>query len=104
MSTDVGRPQHLTVHEARLRLEHERNSRLVQLRAIEAGAGPAEADLRNAQTAAIQRMLKEIEAAGQRLLDGSYGTCSSCATAIPAERLEILPYVRFCVTGQQRST
>jgi RNA polymerase-binding transcription factor DksA len=103
MSTDVGRPQHLSTQEARQRLEHERKSRLVQLQAIEAGAGPAEADLKSAQTAAIQRVLKEIDAAGQRLLDGTYGTCSSCDTAIPPERLEILPYVRFCVTCQQRS-
>jgi RNA polymerase-binding transcription factor DksA len=56
-----------------------------------------------AQTAAIQRVLKEIEAAVQRLLDGTYGTCLSCAGAIPVERLEILPYVRFCVNCQQRS-
>jgi RNA polymerase-binding transcription factor DksA len=104
MSTDVGRPQYLTVHEARRRLAHERNSRLVQLRAIEAGAGHAEEDLVTAQTAAIQRVLEEIDAADRRLLDGSYGTCMSCQNAIPVERLEILPYVRFCVACQQRAS
>lgn len=103
MTTHVGRPQHLTEHEARQRLEHERNSRLVQLRAIENGAGHPEADLRSAQTAAIERVLNEIDAAAQRLSDGTYGTCSSCATVIPVERLEILPYVRCCVSCQQRS-
>ena len=104
MSTDVGRPQHLTVHEARQRLEHERNSRLVQLRAIESGAGHAEEDLATAQTAAIRRVLEEIGAASQRLADGSYGKCLSCCNAIPIERLEILPYVRFCVSCQQRAS
>jgi RNA polymerase-binding transcription factor DksA len=91
------------MHEARQRLEHERNSRLIQLRAIESGVGHAEADLASAQTAAINRVLQEIDAASQRLLDGTYGTCSRCTGTIPLERLEILPYVRYCVSCQQQS-
>lgn len=104
MTTDMGRTQQLTKHEARQRLEHERNSRLAQLRAIEESAPHADKDLQEAQTSAIERVLEEIDAAGQRLADGSYGTCSNCRTAIPVERLEILPYVRFCVGCQQRAS
>jgi RNA polymerase-binding transcription factor len=104
MTTDMGRAQHLTKHEARRRLEHERNSRLAQLRAIEQSAPHADEDLQAAQTAAIQAVLEEIDAAGRRLADGSYGTCKNCQTAIPVERLEILPYVRFCVGCQQRAS
>ncbi|MEV0283612.1 MULTISPECIES: TraR/DksA family transcriptional regulator [unclassified Kribbella] len=103
MTTDVGRTQHLAQHEARQRLEHERSSRLAQLRAIEDSAPHADADLQAAQTAAIRRVLEEIDAAGQRLADGSYGTCKSCHGIIPVERLEILPYVALCVSCQQRS-
>jgi RNA polymerase-binding transcription factor DksA len=103
MTTDVGHTKHLTVHEARQRLEHERNSRLAQLSAIESGAPHADKDLKTAQTAAIKSVLEEIDAAGQRLADGSYGTCKGCESVIPVERLEILPYVRFCVGCQQRS-
>jgi RNA polymerase-binding transcription factor DksA len=102
MTTNVGRAPHLTRHEARQRLEHERGSRLSQLRAIEESAPHADKDLQDAQTVAIKRVLGEIEAAGERLENGSYGTCDSCRTAIPVERLEILPYVRFCVACQQR--
>ena len=104
MTTDMGRTQQLTKHEARQRLEHERNSRLAQLRAIEESAPHADRGLQEAQTAAIQRVLEEIDAAGSRLADGSYGTCEHCQTAIPVERLEILPYVRFCVGCQQRAS
>ncbi|WP_327640743.1 TraR/DksA C4-type zinc finger protein [Kribbella sp. NBC_00482] len=105
MTTDLGTTtQRLTKHEARRRLEHERNSRLAQLRAIEESAPLADEDLQAAQTAAIRRVLDEIDAAGRRLADGSYGTCDNCQTAIPVERLEILPYVRFCVGCQQRAS
>ena len=74
----------------------------LQLRAIEESAPHADKDLQDAQTAAIKRVLGEIEAARERLDNGSYGMCVNCRTAIPGERLEILPYVRFCVACQQR--
>jgi hypothetical protein len=68
MTTNTGRAQDLMKHEARQRLEHERNSRLAQLRAIEESAPHADEDLQAAQTAAIKRVLEEIDAAGGRLL------------------------------------
>ena len=33
----------------------------------------------------------------QRIDDGSYGICASCARRIPVERLEVMPATRFCV-------
>jgi len=103
MTAEVGRTLHPAVPEARQRLDHERTSRLAQLRAIEGGSPDAGADLQAAQTKAIRRVLEEIDAAGQRLADGSYGTCKHCRTTIPVDRLEILPYVAYCVTCQQRA-
>ncbi|MFE7779215.1 TraR/DksA family transcriptional regulator [Streptomyces sp. NPDC057445] len=98
------RPERLTAHEARQRLEHERNSRLTQLQAIaEAGQG-AEEQMMSVQKDTIQRVLNEIEAAFTRLHDGSYGICRGCSTPIPVERLEILPYTRFCVPCQRTTT
>ena len=93
----------MTVHEARQRLQHERNSRLTQLSAIEDGAALADGDLATARTAAIRRVLTEITAAEDRLTGDTYGTCQGCKTRIPVERLEILPYVRYCVGCQQRA-
>jgi DnaK suppressor protein len=102
--TSVARRSTMTAHDIRQRLEHERSSRLTQLDAIEDGAALADEELGKAQTVAIRRVLAEIRAAEDRLIDGSYGTCQDCGTRIPVERLEILPYVRYCVTCQQRAT
>ncbi|WP_405634237.1 TraR/DksA C4-type zinc finger protein [Streptomyces sp. NBC_00056] len=104
MSLDTSRTEarleRLTAHETRQRLAHERNSRLTQLQAIsEAGQGAEE--VMSAQRDTLERVLKEIEAAVTRVEDGSYGICLGCSRTIPVERLEILPYTRFCVPCQR---
>ncbi|MGW0903568.1 TraR/DksA C4-type zinc finger protein [Streptomyces sp. NPDC002853] len=102
-------------HDAHLRLEHERDSRLTQLtqlnqstqlsrsRAIGGAGHEVEEQVMLAQKETIERVLKEIEAALARVRDGSYGTCPTCAKPIPVERLEILPYTQFCVPCQRRT-
>lgn len=95
-------PARLSAHEARQCLEHEHNSRLAQLKAIEeTGLDPADQFVA-AQKNAVQRVLREIEAAFDRVRDGSYGTCQECLKPVPVERLEILPYARYCVGCQNR--
>ncbi|MGW6007348.1 TraR/DksA family transcriptional regulator [Streptomyces sp. NPDC055210] len=97
----VTRTERLSAHEALQRLEHERNSRLTQLLALdEAGTGvesEVEEHVMSAQKGTIRRVLAEVEDAFTRVRDGSYGDCLDCAKPIPVERLEILPYTRFCV-------
>ncbi|CAM5374201.1 TraR/DksA family transcriptional regulator [Streptomyces antimycoticus] len=97
------RPGRLTAHEARQRLEHARNSRLAQLRALKETGQSTDDHLVSAQTEAIQRVLTEIDEAFARVDDGSYGTCEGCSKPVPAERLEILPYTRHCVACQRRA-
>ncbi|MBO7940170.1 TraR/DksA family transcriptional regulator [Streptomyces antibioticus] len=96
-------PGRLTTHEARQRLEHARNSRMAQLRALDEGGQSADAHLMSAQAEAIRRVLKEIGEAFARIEDGSYGVCGGCAKPVPVERLEILPYTRYCVACQRRA-
>ncbi|CAM5689958.1 TraR/DksA family transcriptional regulator [Streptomyces griseorubiginosus] len=107
MSLDVPRaetrPERLTAHEALQRLEHERTSRLTQLRAIEEGRADAEDQVIATQRDTVRRVLAEVEAAVARLGDGSYGICGGCSRPIPVERLEILPYTRFCVPCQRKA-
>ncbi|MDI3408965.1 TraR/DksA family transcriptional regulator [Streptomyces cavernicola] len=99
------RPERLTAYEARQRLQQERDSRLTQLQAIEEAGSSAVADsVLSAQTTSIRDVLKEIDAAFDRLEQGTYGDCLRCAKPIPIERLEILPYVRACVGCQQCMT
>ncbi|MCF4140897.1 TraR/DksA C4-type zinc finger protein [Streptomyces sp. Tue 6430] len=97
------RPERLTAHEARQRLEHERNARLTQLRALDEAGQEVTDQVTSAQKDAVRRVLTEIEAAFARVRDGSYGTCAGCSRPVPAERLEILPYTRFCVPCQRHS-
>lgn len=42
------------------------------------------------------RAVKEIDAALQKILDGTYGVCESCHGAIAIARLRFLPATRFC--------
>ena len=96
--------ERLTAHEARQRLEHERSSRLTQLQAIDEADESTSQPLLSAQKDTVHRVLKEIEAAFTRVQDGTFGICRGCATAIPVERLEILPYTRYCVPCQRDAT
>jgi RNA polymerase-binding protein DksA len=41
---------------------------------------------------------QEIEAALQRMIDRTYGTCESCGQPIPLARLHALPATRLCAT------
>jgi hypothetical protein len=102
MSSDTARTapraEHPTLHEARLRLDHARGTRLVQLRALTETGQSADDHLLSTQREAIERVLKEIDEAFARIEDGTYGVCLGCAKPVPAERLEILPYTRHCVS------
>jgi DnaK suppressor protein len=41
--------------------------------------------------------LDQIEAAIERIEDGSYGRCEMCGGKIPKTRLEAIPYAALCV-------
>ncbi|MGW0964852.1 TraR/DksA family transcriptional regulator [Streptomyces sp. NPDC002516] len=107
MSLDTSRTEtrqeRLTAHEALQRLEHEKASRLTQLRAIGESGPETEDQVMSAQRDTVRRVLKEVEAAFARVRDGSYGLCRTCAKPIPVERLEILPHTPFCVPCQRDS-
>lgn len=45
----------------------------------------------------VDAELAEVEAALERLDEGTYGRCEACGRPIPAERLEARPATRFCV-------
>jgi DnaK suppressor protein len=47
--------------------------------------------------------LLQIEAAFQRLENGTYGTCQACGKPIGAERLDAMPATRFCVDDQAKA-
>lgn len=44
-----------------------------------------------------EQVLEEIGAALDRLEAGTFGRCEECQADIPRQRLEALPYARYCV-------
>ncbi len=48
-----------------------------------------------------EHVLSAIDAALQRVEDGTYGVCTSCGKQIPEERLEARPWATLCI-GCQR--
>ncbi len=55
-------------------------------------------DLAVGQLHRYKQLLEEVEAALRRVEDGSYGVCGGCRNAIPARRLQALPWARYCVS------
>ena len=106
MSTYSGqetpRSGRLDAEEARRRLEQEHRNRIEQLTVLQEDAESGADEIAGVQRASIQRVIKDIEVALERLEAGEYGNCQRCAKPIPVERLEILPYARCCVKCQQK--
>ena len=48
--------------------------------------------------------LAEIEAALQRIEDGTYGICEVCGKPIGADRLSAIPWTRLCIDDQRRAS
>ena len=62
-------------------------------------AGPDSTDAsRDALVAATRQSIADTTQAIRRIEQGSYGTCETCGSTIPAERLEVLPHARRCVS------
>lgn len=46
----------------------------------------------------VQRQkIRDIDAALERIEQGEYGVCLRCGEEIPAKRMEIRPFSRYCV-------
>jgi DnaK suppressor protein len=82
-------------------LEEQYEVHTDQLTALAVGDG-ADFDeyTRKALIASSRQALSEIAHALRRMAHGTYGLCERCGMAIPAERLEILPHTRCCMTCQ----
>jgi DnaK suppressor protein len=51
-----------------------------------------------------EKYLKQIEAAYQRIEDGSFGVCRSCQKEISKERLEAVPTTTICFDCKSKET
>jgi RNA polymerase-binding protein DksA len=50
-----------------------------------------------------EQVISEIDAALERIEDGSYGTCSNCGEEIPHARLEANPWASLCIDCKRRA-
>lgn len=48
-------------------------------------------------------LLRQVEAARDRIHDGSYGVCLRCEVEIPPKRLHAIPWAAYCLTCQALS-
>ncbi len=46
--------------------------------------------------------LTQVQAAIQRVDDGTYGTCLDCGKPIPEARLKAVPWAAYCVDDQEK--
>ena len=49
-----------------------------------------------------ETVLREIDAALQRIEDGTYGVCEGCGKPIEEERLEAIPWTRLCIDDARK--
>jgi RNA polymerase-binding transcription factor len=82
---------------------------------VEEVPGPSDNHLAETATATLDReidftleensaqVLTEIDAALQRIADGTYGTCTGCGGEIAPERLEAHPWAALCIDCARRA-
>ena len=63
----------------------------------ELGSGNFDQELTLSSLKSENDALDQIEAAIERIEDGSYGQCETCGVEIPASRLAAIPYAAECV-------
>jgi RNA polymerase-binding transcription factor DksA len=66
----------------------------------DAGSEAFDRDLALSMVSSEQEALKEVEAAINRIYDGTYGICEQTGEAIAHERLMAVPFTRYSVQGQ----
>jgi DnaK suppressor protein len=49
-----------------------------------------------------QRQIEQIDAALQRIEDGTFGTCTTCGKPIGEDRLRAVPWATLCIDDQRR--
>lgn len=60
------------------------------------------ADLDSAEVTRDVAEVRALEAARERIADGTYGVCADCGSDIPVERLRAQPAALRCIACQER--
>ena len=49
-----------------------------------------------------EELLAEVDAALKRIEDGTYGICEGCGKPVDEDRLEAIPWTRFCIDDARK--
>jgi RNA polymerase-binding protein DksA len=49
-----------------------------------------------------EKLIEEVNAALERIEQGNFGQCEECQQAIAPERLDAVPYARYCVVCAEK--
>lgn len=79
------------------RLAQASSDRSAEPANAESGSAAAEFETAMSMVRNLEQVLTQIEDALDRIDQGTYGICVECGKPIPVERLDALPYTRFCV-------
>jgi len=82
-------------------MEQERERGGLGNHLAEDGSNVMEAERLSTISDDVQDVLAQVNAALQRMDDGTYGTCQRCGKPINRERLEAFPYVAYDIECQQ---
>ncbi len=75
-----------------MELDQQRVGRLSRMDAIQ------HQSISQAANRRIKKELQQIDAALDRIIDGSYGDCLACQLPIPHLRLEAIPHTPHCLS------
>jgi DnaK suppressor protein len=64
------------------------------------GSNVMEAERLTTISADFTEIVSQIDAALERMDNGTYGTCQRCGKPVNQERLEAFPYVAYCIDCQ----
>jgi DnaK suppressor protein len=81
-----------------LALEHEPGDVQFDEEGGEGGTANVDRELDLHLSAQAQAAIEEIDAALDKIAEGTYGFCESCGNPVPKARLEALPHARLCVS------
>jgi DnaK suppressor protein len=81
-----------------LALEHEPGDVQFDEEGGEGGTANVDRELDLHLSAQAQAAIEEIDAALDKIAEGTYGICESCGNPVPKARLEALPHARLCVS------
>jgi DnaK suppressor protein len=93
---------------------HKENARSLEDETGELVSGSADQHMADTATETVEReigntleehderLLEAIDAALQRIENGTYGKCVNCGAQIPEERLEAMPWATLCIECKRK--